>query len=180
MRDLTELEGCVLAYVWEKGSCTAYVLRQEFLRSPSPHWSGSAGAIYPLVQRLARERLLRSENRSTGRRRSKCYALTPAGLAQFLRWLGPPLTDKTAGLPMDPLRTRLRFLGALSAKQRAAFLANAEAKLVRDLVRLEKEYEDPPEGPYDALAGRGAVAMMRARLEWIRQVSAELGGKSGR
>ena len=59
-------------------------------------------------------------------------------------------------------------------------LANAEAKLVRDLVRLEKEYEDPPEGPYDALAGRGAVAMMRARLEWIRQVSAELGGKSGR
>jgi DNA-binding PadR family transcriptional regulator len=172
MRELTELEGCVLGHVWEKGPCTAYALRQMFLGSASPHWSGSAGAIYPLVQRLARQGLLRARDQATGRRRSKGYVLTPAGFARFLRWLGPPLSEETVGVPMDPLRTRFYFLGALKPEQRAQFLVDAEAKMQDHLARLEKAGRQS-EGLYDALANRGSVVMMKARLAWLRGVSEE-------
>ena len=49
--DTTELEAAVLGVVWQDGPCTPYAIRQHFLESPAPRWSGSAGAIYPLVRR---------------------------------------------------------------------------------------------------------------------------------
>jgi DNA-binding PadR family transcriptional regulator len=179
MRGLTELEGCVLGLIWELAPCTAYTLRQELLQSHSPYWSGSAGAIYPLVARLERQRLVRAKDRATGKRRSKAYELTPAGLRRLVQWLGPPLTDETVGVPMDPLRTRVRFLGALPPASRAAFLADAEARMRDRLTRMEKPSgaSDPKANLYEELNERGAVAMMRARLEWVREVAA---GRDGR
>jgi DNA-binding PadR family transcriptional regulator len=178
MRDLTELEGCVLGLVWELGPCTAYVLRQQLLQSLSPYWSGSAGAIYPLVARLERQRLVRAKDQATGKRRSKGYELTPAGLRHLEQWLGPPLTDETVGVPMDPLRTRVRFLGALTPARRAAFLADAEARMRDRLTRMEKQRDasGPKANRYEELNERGAVAMMRARLAWVREVA----GSDGR
>ncbi len=179
MRELTELEGCVLGLVWELGPCTAYALRQELLQSPSPYWSGSAGAIYPLLGRLERQRLVRAKDQATGRRRSKGYELTPAGFRHLVRWLGPPLSDETAGVPMDPLRTRVRFLGALTPARRAAFLADAEARMRDGLTRMEKAHgaTGPKANRYEGLNERGAVAMMRARLDWVREVAAECDGR---
>jgi DNA-binding PadR family transcriptional regulator len=104
---LTELEGCVLGEIWERGPCTAYAVRQEFLRSLNPHWSGSAGAIYPLIKRLEQRGYVRARDHATGRKQSKRYVVTAAGKRELCRWLGPPLAVGTVGVPMDPLRTRL-------------------------------------------------------------------------
>ena len=57
-RTTSELEGAVLGVIWQEGPCTAYTIRKQFVASPSPQWSGSAGAIYPLVRRLEKKRLL--------------------------------------------------------------------------------------------------------------------------
>jgi DNA-binding PadR family transcriptional regulator len=177
-RELTELEGCVLGLCWELGPCTPYAIRKEFLASPSPHWSGSAGAIYPLIERLEGVRLIRAADGSAGPRRSKHYSLTPGGREALRRWLGPPLTDVTLGIPPDPLRTRMRFLGALAQQRKMSLLTEAEHGLRAHLNRLEQEcerYRTAGE-PHAWLMARGAVRMLRARLEWVQEVIEELGG----
>src|SRR3954451_8504709 len=101
-RKLTELEGCVLGLVWANGPCTPYTLRKEFLNSPSPDWSGSAGAIYPLIERLEKRKLIRSAQHADGLRLSKRYELTASGLSKLRLWAGPPLTQDLLGVPADP------------------------------------------------------------------------------
>jgi DNA-binding PadR family transcriptional regulator len=176
-RDLTELEGCVLGLLWQLGPCTAYAIRKEFLTSPSPHWSGSAGAIYPLIERLEGQRLIRAADGAAGLRRSKRYSLTPVGRQALRRWLGPPLADATLGIPPDPLRTRMRFLGALPPGRKASLLTEAESRLRAHLARVEEECERYRRAgePHAYLMARGAVRMLRARLDWIREVVEELG-----
>src|SRR5258706_3174960 len=86
-RKLSEMEACVLALIWSNGPSTPYALRHVFLKSPSPQWSGSAGAIYPLVKRLERAKLIRSAAYSTGRRKGKLFVLTAAGSWAVYNWL---------------------------------------------------------------------------------------------
>src|SRR5258708_33164491 len=110
-RKLSEMEACVLALTWSNGPSTPYALRQVFLKSPSPQWSGSAGAIYPLVKRLERGKLIRSSPHSTGRRKCKLFALAAAGSRTVEKWLEPAVPDWGTGVPADPLRTPISFLG---------------------------------------------------------------------
>src|SRR6185436_18926108 len=74
----TDLEQTVLGIVWRDGPCTPYHVRSVLLRSPSSHWSGSAGAIYPLVKRLEARGLARSRAVRTGRRAGREVELTDA------------------------------------------------------------------------------------------------------
>jgi DNA-binding PadR family transcriptional regulator len=172
---LSELEACVLGLVWAEGPCTAYAVRRIFQLSPSPHWSGSAGAIYPIVARLTTRRLIRSRPHATGRRRSRLYEITPRGLDGLRLWLGPPLPDWAAAIPADPLRTRLRFLGALPPRRRNAFLAEAEAGLREHLQVLKKDFQRRREDDrFSRLMARGAIRMVQARLAWIREIGREL------
>lgn len=176
----TELEGCVLGVVRVKGPCTPYAIRRVFVDSPSPWWSGSAGAIYPLVRRLEAAGLIRSERLATGRRKGKLCRLTRPGAAALRAWLGPPMPDWVVGVPMDPLRTRLEFIRALPPARRRAFLEEAEAGVrlhlakVRGDLRAQKAAGDR----LAWLASRGANRMMRARLAWIREARAVLGRRA--
>ena len=179
---LTDLEGCVLGLIHVLGPCTAYSVRREFLDSPSPYWSGSAGAIYPVLERLRRRALIRSQARATGRRKHHLQSLTPAGLAALRLWLRPPLSDAVVGVPSDPLRTRLQFLGALSPAERATFIAEAARRMTihrqaveRDLARRRLEGD-----AYGLLVARGARAALRARQAWIGEVARALREAGGR
>jgi hypothetical protein len=62
--------------------------------------------------------------------------------------------------PLDPLRTRVRFLDALPPAERNAFLHEAESKLREEISRMEKynEEEGGRERWFDRLAGRGVTA----------------------
>ncbi len=178
MPKLSELEGCVLGLVWSDGPCTPYAIRQVFLSSPSPHWSGSAGAIYPLVRRLERRKLLRSEIRATGRRPSRLYTLTPVGTRALQAWLSPPLPELAIGVPPDPLRTRLRVLEALPPAGRRAFLADARSRLRRHLCLVQADCRKRRASGqrFDFLMARGALHQMRAREAWLREVARAMTG----
>jgi DNA-binding PadR family transcriptional regulator len=168
---LSELEGCVLALIWSGGPLTPYAIRREFLDSKSPQWSGSAGSIYPLVERLERRTLVRSTAHSTGRRAGKLYSLTPAGSRSLAMWLEAPVDDWVAGVPPDPLRTRAHFLGALSARKREAFLASARDAVERQLKTVEEDYRRKRKGGYEYWATRGALLSMRARRTWLIELA---------
>src|SRR5262249_43714202 len=131
MRNLSELEGCVLGFIWKHGPTTAYAVRKEMLDSPSSHWSGSAGAIYPLLERLQKQRLVAAKAGARGERSHTLYQLTEAGNKALLAWLAPTLGPDIISVAPDPLRTRMYFLRALSPARRRAFLKEARAKLVQ-------------------------------------------------
>jgi len=171
-RPLSELEGCVLGCLWKHGASTPYAVRRMFLDSPSSHWSGSAGAVYPVLERLEQSGLVEATHAPRGERDGWTYALTGAGKRRFRAWLEPPFAPEIVSVPPDPLRTRLSFLGILSAARQARFSARALEALERELALLEARVEQDPD---EARAHAAALQAMRARLEWF-----EAGVRTGR
>ena len=173
---LTELEGCVLGEIALRQPCTAYVVRREFLQSLTPHWSRSAGAVYPLFRRLEARGYIRAKSHATGRRQSKHYVVTLArGTGrQLARWIGPPLTRESAGVPMDPLRSRL--CAFCNSFRRPAGSESSSASAIREteswLAELSQvgSERSPAQGHFYGLILRGAIAMMQSRIDWLREI----------
>ena len=172
----TELESCVLGIVWERGPCTAYVIRTVFRESLSSYWSGSAGAIYPLVARLEARGLIAAKTAAWGERSKKELTITPEGLAALRSWLRP-LPKWTGSPPVDPIRTRMFFLGTLPAEEWEAFLADAEARIRADMDTIRQECESLRQKGeiLNALATQGGLRAQEARLQWLAEVRRELG-----
>jgi DNA-binding PadR family transcriptional regulator len=178
-RGLTELEGAVLGTISLRAPCTPYRVRRAFLDSPSPYWRGSAGAIYPLIVRLERRGLVRSRSdASAGRRGGRVLALTAPGRRALRAWLRPPWSALVTGVPADPLRTRVSFLGVLSSAERVRFLEAAAAAMgpaIRDH-ETRRRAGWHRDAPYEALVAEGALAALRARRGWLVRSARELRG----
>ena len=170
--NLTETEAYALGLVEASGECTAYRVRRAFAMSPSAQGRGSAGSIYPVLRRLEDRGLVSSVSHAQGRRKSRLYSITRQGRAALRDWLLPPL-DEELGLPLDPLRARIRFLGSLTESQRALFLDAAGQMLRSTLDELEERaglYE--AEGSaWEVAMAKGAVRITRARLDWVTELS---------
>jgi hypothetical protein len=98
------------------------------------------------------------------------YTITPSGRERFLEWLRPPFRPEVTSPPPDPLRTRVHFLGLLPPPQRAALLRDAIERLGGHLEALEPTPDDNDD---DRRALRGAVLVLRARIEWLTKLHAE-------
>jgi DNA-binding PadR family transcriptional regulator len=168
---VTELEASVLGLIATKGPCTPYAVRKEFLESPSPFWSGSAGAIYPLFARLARRGLVRVCRGTGDGRAGKLYVLTPVGRRVLYRWLREPLSSVAIGIPPDPLRNRVQFIGVLGDHEGRELLSDAVAKLdahLHELVTCANQKK--AEGKIlEHIVNQGACHLTRARLDWLRE-----------
>ena len=176
---MTELESCVLGVVWLRGPCTAYVVRQEFLVSESSHWSGSAGAIYPLLRRLEQERLIRARMHAWGKGKKREFEITDRGLEQLRNWIGPPLPQWTAAPTFDPVRTRMSFLGALPAAKRAKFVAEARKNVDEEMKILEAKIadHDSEAEPFEHLVIKGTIHELEARAKWLSEVAREISSR---
>jgi DNA-binding PadR family transcriptional regulator len=169
---LSEIEACVLALVSVDGPATPYAIRKVFLHSPSPQWSGSAGTIYPLIERLLRRKLIRSKTCLTGKRRGHQISLTNRGSRALRLWLSLPIPEWVAGVPPDPLRTRVRFLGAVSANQQRAFLRNAYKQTQAHLHAVEADCERKrAKGRFEYLMARGALLSMQSRCVFLQEAA---------
>ncbi|MBS0472745.1 MAG: PadR family transcriptional regulator [Proteobacteria bacterium] len=165
---LTELEGAILGVLRRAPGMTPYAVRKVFLDSRSAEWSGSAGAVYPAIDRLARKRLLKA--RAGGDRRgAKTYVLGPAGLAAHDRWLCDAARAASPGI--DPFRTRAALWPLLPAHKRKALMTalrreieTARAALLQDL---------PARDPADAITDRLVLAVLDSRLAWIGRMRAQ-------
>jgi DNA-binding PadR family transcriptional regulator len=179
-----ELECFVLGLIWQHGPCSPYQVRRILLDSPSAHWSGSAGAIYPLIRRLEKQGAVTGKAARDGKRRRREYAITAKGRTMLRRWLGPPLSEAAVTVTSDPLRTRARFLGLLSAAEREVWLAEAHAALERVLAAVERWDErygglgDPHLGALTAHAERETAAR-KAWLADLRAIKPSSSASSG-
>ncbi len=173
-RRLSELEGAVLGVVKNHSPCTAYVVRKVFKASPVHHWKASAGAIYPVVERLECGGLLRSEEVARGRQKTRHYRVTKQGREALREWLlgaGEQLV-----VPPDPLRTRVFFLSTLGPRARRELLERPLEMLNQQLLALEDDCRrQETEDRFAFLAAKGALAVARARRDWILDLLQELG-----
>jgi DNA-binding PadR family transcriptional regulator len=174
---LTELEGCVLGVIGARGPCTPYAVRREFQASPSQHWSASAGAIYPLIQRLRRRRWIRLEGKTGDGRKGKLYVLTAAGRQVLRGWLGPPSTPFAISVPLDPVRDRVGFLGMLPPLDQAAFVTDALERLRAHLLEIDRYAAQTRAAGdvFEEMVSDGARRMVEARIAWLGDVAQRLG-----
>jgi len=177
---LSELEGCVLGLVWRDGPCTPYAVRRELRGSPNPHWGHSAGSIYPVFRRLEKASLISAEPHATGARKGFHYRVTAAGRRALRRWLGPPVSELSAALPPDPLRTRMAFLGVLEKTEQLAFLDSARSRIEEQLERVDPYRTRFAHDPHARLVSDGAAATIRTRLDWIHAAGRALGQRPPR
>jgi DNA-binding PadR family transcriptional regulator len=175
-RQLSEIEGCVLGLLSVEGPATPYAIRKVFLQSPSPQWSGSAGTIYPLIERLLQRKLIRSKLCLTGKRRGQRISVTASGSRVLKQWLSVPIPEWVAGVPPDPLRTRVRFLGSVSYTQQRAFLQGAHQRARAHLHMVEADCERKRgKGGLQYLMARGALISMQSRCAFLQEVAHALG-----
>ena len=162
--ELTELEHCVLGVIWRDGPVTAYEIASLFAKSLSPYWSGSAGAIYPVVQRLRRRRLVAGRRRSWNGTQKTILTPTKKGIETLRKWLTPPLPDTAGATTHDPLRTRLFFVD------------DAERVVKEQLAAARRQNaEDTATGnTSEAIGSLGVMFELDARLRWLRAVRRQI------
>jgi DNA-binding PadR family transcriptional regulator len=170
-RNLTELEGTVLGLVGIKGPCTPYQIRIEFKQSPSPYWSGSAGAIYPIIERLADQKLIEHVSTKDNLRGGKLYVLTKTGEKKLESWLYQPTSPVVVGIPPDFLRNRIELLAFLTPEVRRNFLRDVAAELENQLEVFFRDCEKARNIDLFAyLSARGSLLHAQARVNWIHEI----------
>lgn len=178
---LTFLECTVLGIVGKFGPLTPYAVRKHFTTSPHGHFSGSAGAIYPLVERLEARGYLGSEEDAKGEQARRLYRLTRKGRGALRAWYDEERVAVDLDAPLDPLRTRMYFVGTLPpARQRAYLLAavrGLERQVARDREDAEAYRRASPDDAFGRIAAEGALALDRARLSWLRRALEVLEGE---
>jgi hypothetical protein len=122
------------------------------------------------MERLNRRRLLRVVGPTGDGRGGRLYALTTSGRRALLHWLSPPFSALTVGVPPDPIRTRVRFLGLLPPPARLGFLNEVVEKLQHDLAQLEGKPARVATDSFEPLALRGSYLALQARLTWVKEV----------
>lgn len=168
----SELEQVVLGIVWKFGPLTPHAVRAQFTGSRSARFSASAGAIYPLMARLERARLVRSRRDRRSLQRRRLYAITPTGMRRLRSWLAPPFQASDVAALHDPIRARVYFLAALPPRARRRFLAEAEARLTDTLRLLRSDIATHRRAgsSLSALALAGAEQVARAQIRWLRAI----------
>ena len=174
--ELTELEQCVLGVIWRDGPMTAYQIAALFSSSLSPYWSGSAGAIYPVVARLRRRGLVKAAPRAWNGKRRMLLSASERGREVLREWIAPPLPPEAGAPSYDPVRTRLFFIDVLPPDQRAEVIDEAERVVRERLADVQKQRrEDLASGnTSEALGGLGAIYELQARLRWLRVVREQI------
>jgi DNA-binding PadR family transcriptional regulator len=147
---------------------TAYAVQKTFLASPTDHFSGSAGSIYPLIRRISAAGLIAPSSRAKGTKGGAAFALTKEGRASLKAWLIPGRASSLASVTFDPLRTRVLTLGLLSRRERTRFFDHAERELAARVREQSRRLKDESLDKWLAAACQGALDVTRARLRWIR------------
>ena len=169
----------MLGLIWANPG-TPYQVRQVLQRSPNPSWSGSAGAIYPLVERLEGRGFLAARRIKTGKRQGKAYSITKEGTRALRGWIAPPFLRTTIGVPIDALRTRSRFLSVLPHQERKRFLEEAITKLKEHMItiRADCRKRKATGDLFSYFTARGALLSCGARLRWVVELRNEIVARS--
>jgi DNA-binding PadR family transcriptional regulator len=106
---ISKLGYAILGLLQQRPS-SGYALRKVFASTAMTTYSDSPGAIYPALQRLEQQGLIRgSIEESSGMRRRQMFRLTPHGLAALKKWIKRPLVRDDVIRGLDEVMLRFAF-----------------------------------------------------------------------
>ena len=162
---------------------SGYDLRRVFTTTPLGHFSSSPGAIYPALERLADEGLVRGvvADPAAGRPRV-VYSLTPAGEAALDAQLALPVTPEDVIWAFDHVILRFAFMDRLDRAAALRFLAQVRDGAEAYVRHLESVREGMPSlpSPVPRLALEHGIRSYRSHAVWARAAIAELESGSRR
>lgn len=134
-RNLTNLEGAILAEIEHLGPQTAFQVRSSFATSLSLEWKGSAGAVYPAVARLSQEGLILTSE-PVGGRKARTLSLTRLGKATLMKWATD--TSAASSVGVDPFRMRASLWAKLPRGEQRSLLIALEHELAHSVTELKE------------------------------------------
>ena len=168
---MSKLGYAILGLLQQRPS-SGYALRKVFASTAMTTYSDSPGAIYPALQRLEQQGLIRgSIEESSGIRRRQMFRLTPHGLAALKKWIKRPLVRDDVIRGLDEVMLRFAFsqqaVGAPGSirllKSLSIELTSYIPELHEQLVANQKAM--PTSG---RLALESGVRSYECLLEWTR------------
>jgi DNA-binding PadR family transcriptional regulator len=163
--------------------CSGYDLRRICATTPLGHFSSSPGAVYPALERLAEDGLVRGAVADPAAARQRVvFSLTPAGSAALDAQLMLPVSPEDVIWAFDHVILRFAFMDRLGPAVVLRFLAEvidgAEA-YVRQLERVREGMPALP-SPVPRLALEHGIRSYRGHADWARAAIAELESDSKR
>lgn len=170
MSKLSELEGVALGIVSRDSPCTPYAVRKFLKNSPSSHWQGSAGSIYPMLLRLEQRGYIQSETDASDGRGRRLLLITDKGQQALSQWIHQGTTPELVSAISDHIRTRVFFMASLNPKERHKFLTESFVALSEFLKATEHRLSktDQKTDPYAWFACENVVLQTRTRIEWLK------------
>ncbi len=179
-RTLSALELAVLGLL-SRSPASGYDIRKMFAESPMGHFSGSPGAIYPVLNRLVARGLLKaSMDLRNAMRPRRLFTPSPEGEKAFEAWLRAPVTREDVVHGVETLTLRFAFLSELEAPATRTFLESYATECASVASELTAWLEGP--GRKLDLHGRLALTQGRdlyvTRKEWAQSALAAMPGAS--
>ena len=176
MKRLSHLAYLALGVIASEGPCTAYTVMQSFKGSSSSYYSGSAGAIYPLVRRLKSSGMISARTAKAGKRSVKKYQLTKKGEKALSDWV-KSLDESDVDFTVDLIRSRVLFFTKLNKRERQSLIKkarkNLEERIATHQVNIKEHRKDAT--PWQLLTYRNLLLHDKARLKWLDEVETAVG-----
>lgn len=166
------LLGCALLGLVHQKARSGYDLRKIFASTPMGTFSDSPGAIYPALERLEKQGLVRGQlQASSGRRRRRVFRLTASGRRSFKAWQTKVVSQDDVVHRMEELMLRFGFMDETAGPAHAMrFLKSLTRELSRYTPSLRQYLK--ANAPHMPLSGRLAlesgVRSYEELLRWSR------------
>lgn len=140
MKKISNLGYALLGLLHQKPQ-SGYDLRKIFSATSMKTYSDSPGAIYPALQRLQEQGLIRGKLvQGSGLRRRQVFQLTPAGIVSLRKWIKLPITRDDLLWGLQEIMLRLAFAhNAVGAGAAIALLKSLQAELKTYIPALHEE-----------------------------------------
>jgi len=114
---------------------SGYDLRKIFAGTPMGTFSDSPGAIYPALQRLEHQKLLRSQVlESSTLRRRRVFRPTASGKRAFKAWQTKPISSDDVIHRVDELMLRFSFMDQTAGRAEARQFLKALTRELRSYI----------------------------------------------
>jgi DNA-binding PadR family transcriptional regulator len=135
--------GYALLGLLQAKPASGYDLRKIFSSTSMKTYSDSPGAIYPALQRLEKQGLVRGTiEQGNGLRRRQVFHLTGRGTAELKKWIRKPITPEDLTRGYEEIMLRFAFSETAAGMSASVeLLTSLQAALKAHVVSLHEEFE---------------------------------------
>ena len=161
------------------GPRSGYDIKKFFERTIGNFWNESYGQIYPILRRLAADKLVeKSIEKQVGKPDRHVYTITTAGQNEMRQWLQRPVSRHIGRHEIllklilgcrQKVTDNIRQIEHFSDMQRQDLAQTTQLRAM-----VEEEYRDDPAMPYLRLALDYGHRVNRAYLDWAEEAVATL------